>query len=196
MNKTLDYYNRNAKEYTSNTLDVRFTEMEDIFLSYLPQNSWILDFGCGSGRDTKYFLLKGFHVEAIDGSRQMCEIASKNTGIKIKQMKFEELSEEKKYNGIWACASILHVEKARLKMVFQKMRFALKDNGIIYTCFKYGNFEGERNGRYFTDFTEESFQEFLKDEAKFQVKRIWKTQDVRKEMEDVTWLNIILSKIS
>lgn len=78
---TLDYYNSKAKDFVSATVDVVFTEIQDIFLEYIPAGGKILDFGCGSGRDTKYFLSKGFGVDAIDGSEELCKIASEYTGI-------------------------------------------------------------------------------------------------------------------
>lgn len=156
-NPTLDYYNKYAVEFSKDTFDVKFTETQDLFLSLLKPDSYILDFGCGSGRDTRYFLQQGYRVEAIDGSKSLCEIAQKNTGIPIRQMLFQDLREIDEYDGIWACSSILHLAKSELLTVMKRMVQALKENGIIYTSFKYGDFEGERNGRYFTDFTEKSF---------------------------------------
>ena len=64
MNDSLEYYNLHAKEFFDNTRDVEFTEMQDRFLKYLNPGARILDFGCGSGRDTKYFLGRGFKAEA------------------------------------------------------------------------------------------------------------------------------------
>ena len=116
--------------------------------------SYILDFGCGSGRDTKYFLEHGYWVDAVDGSVELCRIASEFTGIEVRQMLFQELQEKEKYDGIWACASVLHVPKIELANILQKMCNAVKTDGIIYTSFKYGDFEGERSGRFFSDFTE------------------------------------------
>ena len=107
MNKTLNYYNENAQSFASGTVSVEFTEMQDKFLQKLNPGAYILDFGCGAGRDTKYFLDQGYLVEAIDGSEQLCQIASKHTGIKVRQMLFQELKVNEKYDGIWACASIL-----------------------------------------------------------------------------------------
>lgn len=85
MNKTLNYYNENAQSFASGTVSVEFTEMQDKFLQKLNPGAYILDFGCGAGRDTKYFLDQGYLVEAIDGSEQLCQIASKHTGIKVRQ---------------------------------------------------------------------------------------------------------------
>jgi 2-polyprenyl-3-methyl-5-hydroxy-6-metoxy-1,4-benzoquinol methylase len=92
MNETIDYYNQNADAFASGTVNVDFTEVQDKFLSYLPSGAYILDFGCGSGRDTKYFLSKGFQVEATDGSEELCKIAAKTAGISVKQMLFSDLN--------------------------------------------------------------------------------------------------------
>lgn len=109
-------------------------------------------------------------------------------------MLFQELDDQEKYDGIWACASILHLSKNELADVLQKMCRALKNNGIIYTSFKYGTFEGERNGRYFTDLTEDSFRILLRSVRGLSVEKLWLTGDVREDRGNEKWLNIILRK--
>lgn len=194
MDKTLDYYNKNANQFVQGTLHVNFTVTQDRFLNKLREQAYILDFGCGSGRDTKYFLDKGYMVDATDGSEELCRIASEYTGIEVKKMLFSELDVVEKYDGIWACSSILHLSKKELKPILKKMVEALKTNGVIYTSFKNSEFEGERNGRYFTDFTLESFLDFIKDMRKLQVEEYWITDDVRPGRGDEKWLNLILQK--
>lgn len=194
-NTTLKYYDQNAKNFSITTQSVDFSETQDKFCGLSPSNASILDFGCGSGRDTKYFLSAGMHVDATDGSEQLCKLASEYTGIPVKQMLFEELDEQEKYDGIWACSSILHLPKDELKTVFEKMIRALKKNGIIYTSFKYGTFEGERNGRYFTDFTEETFRKFISAVGHVKIEEMWLTGDVRPGRETEQWLNLILRKV-
>ena len=154
MDKTITYYNEKTEEFISGTIDVDFTYIQNIFLSYLPVGAKILDFGCGSGRDTKYFLEHGYDVDAIDGSEELCKRASEYTGIPVRHMYFQELSEVETYDGIWACASILHLKKEEIAPVLEKMITATKPGGILYVSFKYGDFEGEINGRYFTYMTE------------------------------------------
>lgn len=161
----------------------------------LQPNAYILDFGCGSGRDTKYFMEHGYRVEATDGSAELCKLASTYTGVSVKYMLFQELDEQKKYDGIWACSSILHLPKDELKNVMQRMLCALKDDGVIYTSFKYGTFEGERNGRYFTDFTEKTFDGFLSGIRHVKIEEQWLTGDVRPGRESEQWLNLILRKV-
>lgn len=194
-NNTLIYYNTNANSFISSTLAVDFSQTQDKFLHLLPSTASILDFGCGSGRDTKYFLDAGMQVDATDGSEELCRLASEYTGIPVRQMLFEELDAKEQYDGIWACSSILHLPKDVLKDVLKKMIVALKENGIIYTSFKYGMFEGERNGRFFTDFTEETFQEFVSDVDEIKIEESWITGDVRPGRGDERWLNLILRKI-
>ena len=192
--KTLDYYNKNASSFVAATVDVDFYDTQKHFQKLLPEQGYILDFGCGSGRDIKYFLSQRFQVDAIDGSEELCRIASDYAGIKVKKMLFKELEEIEKYDGIWACSSILHLSKRELKAVFGKMVKALKKDGIIYTSFKYGDFEGERNGRYFTDFTEEKFNEFVQNIENVKLKEEWITCDVRPGRGEEKWLNLILQK--
>ena len=195
MNKTIDYYNLNAKKFIENTLNADMHITQERFLRLLTENRFILDFGCGSGRDTKYFLEKGYRVEATDGSSELCKLASAFTGIEVKEMLFQDLDASGKYEGIWACSSILHLPKKELLPVIRKMCDALKDNGVIYTSFKYGDFEGERNGRYFTDFTEDTFDKFIKVIQELTIEEEWITSDVRPGRGEEKWLNLILRKI-
>jgi 2-polyprenyl-3-methyl-5-hydroxy-6-metoxy-1,4-benzoquinol methylase len=192
--RTLDYYNENADAFVAGTVGVDFRKNQNRFLCKLNPGDYILDFGCGSGRDTKYFLDKGYKVDATDGSSELCRLASEYTGIQVKQMLFQELDAHEKYNGIWACSSILHLPKEELKIVLKKMILALKKNGVIYTSFKYGEFEGERNGRYFTDFTINTFTEFMQGIDNLKLEEYWITGDVRPGRGEEKWLNIIMQK--
>ena len=192
--KTIEYYNENAKQFVNTTVNVEFHHMQNRFLEKLQDGAYILDFGCGSGRDTKYFLEQDYRVDAIDGSAELCKLASELTGIEVKHMYFQELSEVEKYDGIWACSSILHLTLNDLEDVMKRMTHAVKSHGIIYTSFKYGTFSGERNGRYFTDMTENTFEELLQKIPGLEVEEQWITSDVRPGRGEEKWLNLILRK--
>ncbi|MBQ6343076.1 MAG: class I SAM-dependent methyltransferase [Anaerolineaceae bacterium] len=194
MNQTLKYYDENAEKFAADTLAVDFTSTQERFLSKLPSGAVILDFGCGSGRDTIYFLDRGYRVTAVDGSPELCKLASAYTGIPIRQMLFRELADTETYDGIWACASILHVPSAELPDIFRRMITALKPGGAMYVSFKYGIFEGERNDRWFTDFTEEAFAAFLMQFPKLTIEDQWISADVRPGRFNERWLNVILGK--
>lgn len=158
---TLKYYNENAKQYCESTKNGDMKEVYARFLCFLPDKAYILDFGCGSGRDSKYFLEKGYTVKAIDGSEKLCELASEYIGQEVECMKFDELSDESVYDGIWACSSILHVERENLPNILKKMIVALKENGVIYTCFKIGDFEIVQDGKYYNYINKDILQNIL-----------------------------------
>ena len=193
-NQTIQYYDQNAADFVENTRNVDFHVMQDEFIEGLPAGAKILDLGCGSGRDTKYFLEHGYRVDAIDGSAELCALASEYTGIPVKCQLFQELDASEVYDGIWACSSILHLEKTELRSVLKKMADALRPDGWIYTSFKYGEYEGMRNGRYFTDFTWNSFQRFIRDTESLSITESWVTGDVRPGREEEKWLNLLLQK--
>lgn len=194
VDSTVEYYNKNAEQFLAETMNVEFSETQNVFLKLLPDGAMILDFGCGSGRDALEFLRQGYKVDATDGSAEMCYAASEITGLPVRQMLFQDLNEKEKYDGIWACSSILHLSRTTLKNVLVKMCMALKDGGIAYSSFKYGTFEGKRNDRYFTDFTEESFEDFISGINGLKIEKMWITADVRPGREQEKWLNIILRK--
>lgn len=196
MNTTIAYYNQNATSFETDTLTADMTFLQDKFISYLPANSFVLDFGCGSGRDTKYFLSKNLKVKAIDGSEKMCEIAHKNTGIEIEHVLFSDFEcEENCFDGVWACASILHLPPTDLPIVLKKLEIALKSNGILYASFKYGENDRIVDGRFFTDMTEKRFSQFLNSfKNNYRIIETLVTPDVRKNRENEKWLNVFLRK--
>ena len=178
---TLQYYEDHAEEFTVNTINADMKDIRGRFLSYLPAGSRILDFGCGTGRDSKVFHELGYEVSALDGSETLCRIAEEHTGLSVRCLDFRNYTpgEGEHYEGIWACASLLHLKKAELLPVMHALGKALKPEGILYVSFKYGDYEGERHGRYFTDFTIEGFREFMRMLPEFMMVEHWLTGDVR-----------------
>lgn len=194
MDKTLQYYDTNAKTFVEDTINANMKELYMLFQKYCAPGATILDFGCGSGRDVIYFLSQGYQVDAIDGSWELCKIATERSGIVVKHMFFQELDVIEQYDGIWACSSILHVPKEDLSDVFARLHHALVPGGYLYASFKYGDFSGDRNGRYFTDFTTDSFSTFLLDVPGLQVVETAITGDVRIGREHEKWLNLIIKR--
>lgn len=190
MDKTINYYNQHAQEFCENTKNADMSHVLEKFIAHLPQNALILDAGCGSGRDSKYFLGKGFQVEAFDASEELCKIASEHIGQEVKCMTFQEMTDANKYDGIWACASLLHVCKAELPDVMKRLVQALKENGVLYVSFKYGDGEREKDGRFFNDYNEENVTELL-NETGVQVLECFVTGDVRSGRGDEMWVNAI-----
>ena len=189
--KTLDYYESNAKEYFKKTVNVNFAETRAVFLDNLEDGAYILDFGCGSGRDAKAFKDTGYRVDALDGSAELCRLASDYAKMEVKHMCFTDFHEKETYDGIWACASLLHLPYDALKEVVGRLCAGLKENGILYASFKYGNFEGVRDGRYYTDFNEEKTERLLREVPGLQLEKQWVSMDALPGRDGVRWMNFL-----
>lgn len=194
MNETINYYNSKADEFYNSTVDAKMNAQYNMFEKYLYPGGCILDCGCGSGRDTKYFLEQGYEVIAIDGSDELCKKARELTGIDVKNMYFQDINFESQFDGVWACASLLHVPKEELAGVLDRIKTAIVPKGILYISFKYGEFVGERNGRFFTDLTEEEFNEIIASVGGFKVQETHVSRDVRPGRVNEKWLNSIVIK--
>ena len=193
--QTLYFYNQNADDFISRTVTADMESARIRFTACLPPNASILDFGCGSGRDTRAFLDAGYRVDAMDGSEALCVKASAYTGIQVKNMLFTDLNEHDAYDGIWACASILHLPKDELADVLRRIETALRPHGVLYASFKYGTYEGMRNGRFFCDFTDETLHTFWEKSSSMQIFDTWLSMDVRSDREEVHWLNLLARRV-
>ena len=191
--KIIDYYNKHAEEFIALTFDVDMESLYQPFLAELPEGARILDVGCGSGRDTLAFKDKGYQVEAIDYSAELVKKAKELTGIEVRQQSFYELNESEKYDGIWACASLLHCDRDFLPEVMGHIFKALKPNGVCYMSFKYGNTDREKDGRSFTDLNEQQAHELLKQIDQALLLQQWITIDKRPD-RDEEWLNVLWKK--
>ena len=139
--RILSYYDENASAFCEGTRNADMSEMRGRFLRYLKPGTLILDAGCGSGRDSKFFMESGYRVVALDGSKEMCRQASAYLGQEVQCRRFEEIDEKEVYDGIWACASLLHVPYELLPKVIERLIAALVDGGVLYASFKYGEEE-------------------------------------------------------
>ena len=190
---TLSWYRDNAIQYAEETRNSLVLDALWEFLSRMKEGGTILDYGYGSGRDSAYFLDKGFSVDSLDGSAEMKAQAERLFGIKVKLASFLSLEEKDKYDGIWAQASILHLEEHDLRVALTLIERALKRDGVFYSSFRKGEEDGYENGRWYTNMTERRFLSFLP--ASLYVEKIWESQDVRTGVNR-TWLSIICRKKS
>lgn len=192
---TMDFYDTHAQEYSESTIHLDLHKLYEPFLKELGPGAHILDAGCGSGRDTKVFLDRGYRVTAIDASPELARLATIFTGHRCEALFFQEMKFQEDFDGIWACASLLHVPKREMGDVMLRFIQALKPGGIFYVSLKEG--EGERiaeDGRFFSYYNAESFRELL---AQFPVLReiaFWKTKEIRSRRHREPWQNFLLKK--
>ena len=192
---TLNYYDEYAEEFNNDTVSVEFSELHNILLKYINKKSHILDLGCGSGRDSKVFIENGYKVTAIDGSIEMCKIASEYIGQEVIYKKFNEIDYESKFDAVWACSSLLHIPYDYLNSIIYNISKSLKIGGYLYSTFKYGDFEGEINGRYFTNLTEKSVLLLIEEFEELEIVEMSITKDKRPGREKEEWLNVVIKKI-
>ncbi|MDD6272101.1 MAG: methyltransferase domain-containing protein [bacterium] len=192
---TLTYYNNNAYEYFDTTKMISLDNLYSIFLNYITTKGKILDFGCGSGRDSKYFKDKGYDVYLLDGSINLANIVETELGLKVKVQDFNDFDEKDKYDGVWACASLLHVKKENISNIILKIKNSIHDDGIIYISMKDGVGEEIDNfGRYYNYVNEKEFEELLKP-LHLKVDKYIKTNQRKDDSKNIIWHNFFIKKI-
>lgn len=193
---TISYYNENAQRYYEDTKGADLSDLYARFLLTVPTQGHILDLGCGSGRDSRYFLDQGYSVTAMDGSKELCTLASELLGQEVHCLLYDAITFEEEFDAVWACASLLHIPKIELPQILKKIHRSLQKEGILYASFKYGTSERAENGRFFSDFTEETLESLFAQSNYFHLQEIWTSEDVRPGREPQKWINLIARKIS
>ena len=193
---TIQYYNHHASEFIDGTENADMSELYALFLEHIKKPpAHILDLGCGSARDTRYFLEKGYDVTAVDASKSICDEVCRRTGITVQNRSFSDINEVEQYDAVWACASLLHVTFFDLKEdVFPRVIQATKPDGIIYVSFKYGKAEGLEGERHFTRLDKQRLQELIADISCVRIMEEYISKDVRPDRHNEQWLNAILQK--
>jgi SAM-dependent methyltransferase len=168
-------------------------ESWDRFTALLPEGGSILDLGCGSGRDSAYFLSCGFDVTAMDASEEMCNLASIHIGQDVLQLSFAEIDFNEVFDGIWACASLLHIPGNEIDQIFTKVIDSLKNNGILFMSFRYGDYEGERDGRYYKDYRTRSLKDLISKHENLELIEVQKCEDARPDNNSI-WIYALVRK--
>ena len=190
----IDFYQQHAGMFFADTVDVDMTLLYRRFLPLLPDQAQILDAGCGSGRDVKAFVELGHQVTAFDASPALVALAKSHAGQPVHCLRFRDIAWQDAFDGIWACASLLHVPAVELADVTQRLCEALKPTGILYASFKYGSGEREHHSRRFTDLDEPGLEALLQQVPGLEEVETWTTADLRPGREAERWLNTLLRR--
>ena len=190
---TTRYYSENAPVFFADTVAVAMDPLYARFLPHLPPGGHILDAGCGSGRDTLAFLERGYQVTAFDASPSLASLAERHTGQPVRVLRLQDMEWSQTFDGIWACASLLHVPAAELPEVMGRLAGALRPGGVLYASFKYGHGERERQGRRFTDLDVAGLRALLAQVPGLTEPETWISQDLRPGRAAERWLNTLLA---
>lgn len=192
---TIAYYNINAQSFYDRTINADLSHFHTKFLDFLPEKAHVLDAGCGSGRDAKYFQSQGYNVTAFDASEEMVRLSTKETNQPTLHLHFQDLTFKEVFDGVWANASLLHVPYLETKKIYTNIYNALKPGGIFYASYKYGERHMSVEGREFYNMTEATILPYL--EGLFEIIEISQMADVRSQVApspDNAWLNFIVRK--
>ena len=195
IDETVAYYDQNATIFVEATINIDVSELYKPFEELLHPGAKILDLGCGSGRDSKYFVQHGYNVVAMDPSTVMCEQTKSYACVPVYKLKAEEMQFSDEFDAVWACASLVHVAKETQEKTMKLISDALKMGGFCYCSWKYGNRDQSDNGRHFTDYTEKSINELIEKVGVFEICKMWITSDVREQQRAQKWINIIVRKV-
>lgn len=190
------YYDKNAEKFRISIQNADVTKIITHFCSFISPNSKILEAGCGTGRDLKCFIEKGYEMYAFDASQKMAQIASEFTGLQVKVAMFENVDyPDEFFDAIWANASLLHVKRSDMESVYEKLYRFLKPGGILYVSYKIRDKDFNDGERFFTCYTEDRFRSFIEN-TKFKLKEVEITNDSRPGRDEEKWLNCILQKLN
>ena len=146
--ETLKFYADNAATYVRHA-EGRTPQLTG-FLSRLPPGGTVLELGTGNGRDAAAMLAAGFAVTPSDASPELAAEAEARLGRSVRIMAFHELDEIEAYDGVWACAALLHAPRDELTDDLARIFRALRPGGHLVASFKAGDGEGrDQFGRYY-----------------------------------------------
>ena len=198
---TLNYYDDNAVEFAIQTVSIDMHNLYELFINQLPQRNkhYLLDVGCGSGRDANYFAKQGYDVTAIDVSAELIQWAQRhNMSSKIDWHHLDFSGIEKqpwanKFTGIWACASLLHVPFLELPCIIELLLETLTDEGVMYLSFKYGEGEQVDSERFFCDMDEVRWKTIVAKIPQVIEYDIWLSSDKRADCKNA-WFNVMIKR--
>lgn len=195
LTRTCRYYDEHAEEYVRSTMDVDLGELYRPFLSLLPRGGSVLDAGCGSGRDSLYFKRAGYAVHALDASPGMVRLSSERLGQEVELATFQTLDYEEAFDGIWACASLVHVPRAEMGEVLVRLARALRPGGVLYASLKAGTGERFEGERFFSRFDEEELLRVVLEVDRLVPEQVWRTRDVRPAPPAEHWINLLALRV-
>jgi SAM-dependent methyltransferase len=194
---TTNYYDKNAESFAKRTIERDVSDAYKKFLNLLPSKGRILDAGCGSGRDARHFKQLGHDAVAFDASIEMVKLSSLEVGHPTLHLNFQDMAFKEEFDGVWACASLLHVPYEQTEEIIHKIKDALKPKGFFYASYKHGDAqETSSDGRIFYNMNETTILPYL--DNSFKIIEMWQTPYTSAHAHATStksWLNVLCQKM-
>ncbi len=174
----------------------------DKFDNFFQKGAKILDVGCAAGRDSFYFVSKGLDVVGVDLSEKLLDIAKTKLKdgqnprfvlVDLRALPFQKGT----FDGVWACASLLHLKRSEVPMVLRRFFQLLKPNGVLFIMVKAGMGEADvaeelpsHLSRHFTYFEQNGLKNLLEDAGFARVEQYTHNKkDRRPDHRDLWWIS-------
>ena len=163
--KTLEHYNNHAVEFWEGTRDHDVKQNIEALLRHVRGVAplYILDFGCGPGRDLMAFRALGHDPIGLEGSPALAALARKHSGCEVWEQDFLALKlPPDHFDGVFANAALFHVPRHELARVLSELHATLKPEGVLFSSNPRGNNEeGWNRGRFGAYHDLEAWRRFL-----------------------------------
>ena len=196
-NTTISHYKRNPQGYWEGTKDHDVSQNYAHFLKAMPADIPlnILDFGCGPGRDLRYFSSLGHRPYGLDGCEAFCQMAREYAQCPVYCQNYLNMDLPTDFfHGIFANASLFHVPKTALLDCLKYLHQILKTDGILFSSNPRGHGETMDGSRYAHYMELEDYTEFTA-EAGFELLEHYYRPDGM-PIEQRPWLACVFKKIS
>lgn len=188
---TIDFYELNAHRYAGLTSSVDLSQLRSRFIKHLPPHARVLDVGCGAGRDLRAFKAAGFEAEGIEPAPALARIAREFSGCPVSVTTIDKLEANGKFDGVWACASLLHLRVAELPEALARIRRALRDPGIFFMSMQRGAGENAApDGRFYCLYEESEILDAVNGQG-FVPLDVWESGDALPERQAIRWINLL-----
>jgi len=197
---TKDYYEEYALEYFKQTSALNLQPLWSKLSQHIEPNAFILDLGCGSGRDVRYFAVKGFEVIGLDYAARLLKLARDTTQQPLVLADFNFLPFlDNSFDAVWAIGSLLHTPRQFIPYVLAQIHRILKAEGILFTSVKKGYGEKiDSHGRYNVFYLGHEWENILRENA-YDVVETEENVEIREtksgQSQELTWITCITRAI-